>query len=576
MPSRSGHHQIATGSLKNAMLIKKLQSLPLTPPASPRLGKRTRLGPFDNQSDSEEITNYDYELDTETGGLVLAARTWGGPVLPHSPPLSPVDTNHCELHTDRDHDGTQSPAITRQRKSTTLPKKTSDPAPRKAQGGRIQSRNQRRRGSRRSGGGGGDEDSGDDDSDGSDSGRDRDADDSTKSLKKPLACPFYKFNSMRYMSCVRLRMTRIRDVKQHLTRRHRRPPHCPMCGITFTDSQRWEQHILARNCDRPPSGFHIEGVSETQSIALARRVNRSHDEAKQWFSIWEILFPTLPPPPSPYLSNHFEETLGMVYEFWQQHRDGIVRELGGNQSCVATLSSQIVQTLLERFRARSQTVMDPATSNPTALEPSSSVSPDAVVETPPMFSCPIDLSMALSPHNQRRGQRLLQQDSNIHFANSGAYAVPSQGVSNSQSTIGFSQNIPGTVRRSAIAVTMPTQTLSPFSMDTSMTPVFSQTDVAMAPDDLIDSTPVPGADMARALPGPDKPREMGSSLMFIGAWENPQHVDADNIHRALYPTDQEQNLPMTFWSTDIETSGTFSFDHYEYHDMYQQPPNSRR
>ncbi len=200
-----------------------------------------------------------------------------------------------------------------------------------------------------------------------------------------LACPFYKFNSVRYMSCVRLRLSRIRDVKQHLMRRHRRPTYCPVCGEIFNDSGRCDSHITARTCYPPPGGVNIEGVTETQSVALTRRVDRTLDASSQWFSVWDILFPDRCRPQSPYLSlTHFGELLSIFHNYWEHQRDTLIAQAiqstaggGGGHSplspLMAELSSEIVENLFSTFRATSHTIMGPASSktagNATVLGP---------------------------------------------------------------------------------------------------------------------------------------------------------------------------------------------------------------
>ncbi|KAK3381245.1 hypothetical protein B0H63DRAFT_475166 [Podospora didyma] len=341
-------------------------------------------------------------------------------ILDSSPPLSPEDLDNYDFCED-----VPSPLATegRRRGSMPLPKRnTKSPAIQKTKGGRVVTRSQHRRDSH-SGNNktsnnenikkDDDDDDGDGDGDGgdeSDAGRDGGA------RKQLLACPFYKHNSMRYVSCVRLRLTRVRDVKQHLVRRHRRPMHCPVCGVTFDDSASWDEHILARSCVQRPGGFSIEGVTETQSTALARRVNRSLDEASQWFSIWTILFPDSPRPSSPYLSNHFEETLGMVYDYWQRHGRTLVAELAepltidnsqhqGN--VLAELSSQVVEALLFRFRVSSQDAMDPASSNPTVVEPASCSS--ATLKSAPAVMGQFSTEISLSPPQLSSSCQLEQQ-----------------------------------------------------------------------------------------------------------------------------------------------------------------------
>lgn len=197
-----------------------------------------------------------------------------------------------------------------------------------------------------------------------------------------LACPFYKLDAMRHMDCSRLRLSRIRDVKQHLLRRHRQPPYCPVCGDTFDDPRGRDNHIMARACRALSGGVlpNIEGVTETQRVALGRRVDRALDEAGQWFSVWQILFPTVPHPPSPYLSSQFEEVLGMLHESWGRQRDMLIADAvqaatngcdSDHRRLVTELSCQTIDNFFTMFHTTSRALMDPASPDSTTRDVSS-------------------------------------------------------------------------------------------------------------------------------------------------------------------------------------------------------------
>ncbi|KAI9164068.1 hypothetical protein HJFPF1_05704 [Paramyrothecium foliicola] len=197
----------------------------------------------------------------------------------------------------------------------------------------------------------------------------------SRTQKRILACPFYKHDSVRYLSCVRLRLTRVRDVKQHLKRRHRQPLHCPRCGRVFGETQECFAHLMTRTCVQPLGGFVIEGLTPEQNDELRHRVNRSHSEASQWYSIWLVLFPNSPRPTSPYLRNNIEETLGMIQDYWGSHGHELVRELIKSEfseceqpGLVTTVSTLAVKILLNRFQSSSQLAMYPASANPTKIE----------------------------------------------------------------------------------------------------------------------------------------------------------------------------------------------------------------
>lgn len=197
--------------------------------------------------------------------------------------------------------------------------------------------------------------------------------------RRVFACPFYKFDSIRHMPCSRLHLLRIRDVKQHLNRRHYHTGHCAVCGFELEDAQRRDNHLRNNSTCRPPPGrAAVDGVTESQRMALARRSNRGLDEQNQWFSIWRILFPGTACPPSPYLpvSTRLGDVLNVFNDYWEVHRDTLVAEAvqstsGGtepsadrstdagiddnNNRRVTEISSRVVDILLSRFRERSQT-----------------------------------------------------------------------------------------------------------------------------------------------------------------------------------------------------------------------------
>ncbi|KAK3898850.1 hypothetical protein C8A05DRAFT_18626, partial [Staphylotrichum tortipilum] len=135
-----------------------------------------------------------------------------------------------------------------------------------------------------------------------------------------LACPFYKHDSIRHRSCFRLRLSRIRDVKQHLIRRHCRPRHpCPVCdGMPGSPG--------CHHIHPPPGGIDVEGVSWEQQRALSRRVDRALDVPSQWYSVWDIVFPGVTRPASPYRSagTRFGEVLNILHDYWEGQRQILI------------------------------------------------------------------------------------------------------------------------------------------------------------------------------------------------------------------------------------------------------------
>ncbi|KAI1099086.1 hypothetical protein F4804DRAFT_322913 [Jackrogersella minutella] len=129
-----------------------------------------------------------------------------------------------------------------------------------------------------------------------------------------LACPYAKKDPVRYRDCYRYFLGRVRDVKQHLTRCHRKPIYCPICNETFDDEDEKDVHIRSQNCTRHPS-IEIEGISERQKKELGHRLSAKLPEEEQWFAVWDTLFSPHPRPRTPYRDRELSEDLCVFQDF---------------------------------------------------------------------------------------------------------------------------------------------------------------------------------------------------------------------------------------------------------------------
>lgn len=115
--------------------------------------------------------------------------------------------------------------------------------------------------------------------------------------KPSLACPFRKLDPAKYKSCHN-RLTRPRDVKQHLRRCHIRPPYCAICYETFKTTGARDSHSRM-GCKLRDSEWFPDGISEERIEELSKRPPKEiikNDEA-QWFWMFDILFPGHQPRP---------------------------------------------------------------------------------------------------------------------------------------------------------------------------------------------------------------------------------------------------------------------------------------
>ena len=141
-----------------------------------------------------------------------------------------------------------------------------------------------------------------------------------------LACPFLKLDPVRYESCCANKMKRIRDVKQHLSRRHTPDYYCQRCLKTdFRNEESLQVHVDLGDCVlRHPR--LLEGVSYAQRGRLTRKSNSNLTEEEQWFAVWDIVFPGRMRPSSAYLDSDLSMGMALFREYCYVRGPAILRE----------------------------------------------------------------------------------------------------------------------------------------------------------------------------------------------------------------------------------------------------------
>lgn len=138
---------------------------------------------------------------------------------------------------------------------------------------------------------------------------------------KVFACPFWKWDPNKHLNCYKYRLARIRDVKQHLARKHTPTYYCDCCFAIFSDAADHDEHVTHRNgvyCQRDPLA-QLDGISTHQSRELSRKSSSKMSDIEQWFKIWDIIFPSTPRPSSAYLDAEFSEDL-CAFREWAERR----------------------------------------------------------------------------------------------------------------------------------------------------------------------------------------------------------------------------------------------------------------
>lgn len=112
-----------------------------------------------------------------------------------------------------------------------------------------------------------------------------------------FACPFAKKDPIIHEHCHNYELREIKHVRQHLKRCHLIVV-CPRCRECFNAQDLLGKH-LARGCEvrdlQDP-----EGMSPRQHELLKAKTSHEMPLEDQWYYIWDVLFPALPRPATPY------------------------------------------------------------------------------------------------------------------------------------------------------------------------------------------------------------------------------------------------------------------------------------
>ncbi|KAK3690264.1 hypothetical protein B0T22DRAFT_515436 [Podospora appendiculata] len=166
--------------------------------------------------------------------------------------------------------------------------------------------------------------------------------------KRLLACPIYKHSPYQYRNCKLFRLRRMKDVKQHVYRRHMKPQLCdPYRG----------------NSNSPPSPDSIF-ISETQKKALGLQYSsRNKPIEEQWHAMWNIIFPGKRRPRSIYLDSQLEGTVPIMRSLWEEKRsENIKMILDKVPSDACSLSADSLGQIMDVVFARFMEIEESGTS----------------------------------------------------------------------------------------------------------------------------------------------------------------------------------------------------------------------
>ncbi|KAH8768191.1 hypothetical protein F5883DRAFT_554173 [Diaporthe sp. PMI_573] len=136
---------------------------------------------------------------------------------------------------------------------------------------------------------------------------------------RSFACPFSKSNPFQYRKCLGLTLQRPKDVKQHIYRYHTKPDYyCASCYKVFQTATDRDGHSRKRVCESldGPMLPKFQGITEEQKKLLNKKLPRDSNVEKQWYQIYDILFPGADRPISPYVGNCLEDVVPLLRHRW--------------------------------------------------------------------------------------------------------------------------------------------------------------------------------------------------------------------------------------------------------------------
>ncbi|KAH7131114.1 hypothetical protein EDB81DRAFT_130843 [Dactylonectria macrodidyma] len=136
---------------------------------------------------------------------------------------------------------------------------------------------------------------------------------------KLWACPFYKLDPHRHYQCLKYKLKRFADLRQHITRVHViKDYYCQDCWAHFKRKDNLDSHIRNGDC---------RGVKEREKITIDNPIlhglfpkevtplhviSRHGNETDKWYRIWDTLFREHLRPASPFVMEGIAEPMALL------------------------------------------------------------------------------------------------------------------------------------------------------------------------------------------------------------------------------------------------------------------------
>ncbi|KAJ2894793.1 hypothetical protein MKZ38_007222 [Zalerion maritima] len=211
--------------------------------------------------------------------------------------------------------------------------------------------------------------------------------------KQLLACPFFKMDPIAWADCHKDTLKEIKRVKEHLYRKHMKPRRCPRCQEKFPKVSPYNAHVREGKCGLREEAVDV-GIDEDQKMRLHKRAPKGTDEKRQWYLIWEIAFPLIPPPESPYLDAILrEQLLGFQERIRNRGPPLILRHLRGAGHDIGSLTEDQLRNAVSAATAElSREMHEQSTGRLPEAEPEPEPEPEPMA-LPTLAFSPADSSL---------------------------------------------------------------------------------------------------------------------------------------------------------------------------------------
>lgn len=171
------------------------------------------------------------------------------------------------------------------------------------------------------------------------------------------ACPFQKLDPVKHHECLKYALHRIKDVKQHVYRRHKQPDYyCARCFAVFSTAEVRDAHARSNDCENKKAS-PFEGITDVEKCKLNKSPSRGLDAQEQWFTMWEIIFPGYKKPNSVFVGSYMEEMVPVLRSLWTRNNSSILAKAQRDQTSQVdlTLLDAVVKLIFDSLEAEAST-----------------------------------------------------------------------------------------------------------------------------------------------------------------------------------------------------------------------------